>query len=54
MKYGNDLEAKLNDLENKLRTAEMNNWDFDIANLKDEIREIEKELENQFNIAYEG
>ena len=54
MKYGNNLEGKLAELERELRIAEMNNWEFDIANLKEEIKEVERELENQFNMAYEG
>ena len=46
----NSLEAELNRLERELRVAELNNWEFDIQILKDEILNIEKELEN----AYEG
>ena len=46
----NSLEAELNRLERELRVAELNNWEFDIAVLKDEILNIEMELEN----AYEG
>ena len=54
MKYGNNLEGRLAELENELKVAELNNWEFDIANLKEEIKEVERELENQFNMAYEG
>ena len=54
MKYGNNLENRLAELENELKVAELNNWEFDIANLKEEIKEVERELENQFNMAYEG
>lgn len=54
MKYGNNLEGKLAEIESELRIAEMNNWEFDIANLKEEIKEVERELEEQFNMAYEG
>ena len=50
MLYMNSLEAELNRLERELRVAELNNWEFDIAVLKDEILNIEMELEN----AYEG
>ena len=50
MIYMNSLEAELNRLERELRVAELNNWEFDIAVLKDEILNIEMELEN----AYEG
>ena len=54
MLYNNELEAKLNGLERELKVAKLNNWGFDIVNLKDEIREVERELENEFNKAYEG
>ena len=54
MKYGNNLEGRLAELERELRVAELNNWEFDIANLKEEIKEVERELENQFNMAFEG
>ena len=54
MRYNNNLEGKLASLESELRVAELNNWEFDIATLKEEINEVERELENQFNMAYEG
>ena len=50
MIYINSLEAKLNQLQRELRVAELNNWEFDIQILKDEILNTEMELEN----AYEG
>ena len=50
MLYMNSLEAELNRLERDLRVAELNNWEFDIQILKDEILNTEMELEN----AYEG
>ena len=50
MLYSNSLEAELNRLERELRVAELNNWEFDIQILKDEILNIEIELNN----AYEG
>ena len=50
MLYMNSLEAELNRLERELRVAELNNWEFDIEVLKDEILNIE----NQLNNAYEG
>ena len=50
MLYMNSLEAELNRLERELRVAELNNWEFDIQILKDEILNIE----NQLNNAYEG
>ena len=54
MLYNNELEAKLNGLERELEVAKLNNWEFDIVNLKDEIREVKRELESEFNKAYEG
>ena len=50
MIYMNNLEAELNRLERELRVAELNNWEFDIEILKDEILNIENEINN----AYEG
>ena len=50
MVYMNSLEAELNRLERELKVAELNNWEFDIQILKDEILNIE----NQLNNAYEG
>ena len=50
MIYNNNLEAELNRLERELSIAELNNWEFDIQILKDEILNIENELNN----AYEG
>lgn len=54
MRYSNRLEGKLASLESELRVAEMNNWEFDIETLKEEIREVEMQLENEFKEAYEG
>ena len=48
MLYMNSLEAELNRLERELRVAELNNWEFDIKILKDEILNIENELENAY------
>ena len=44
MIHENNLEAKLYELERELRVAELNNWEFDISILKDEIKEVEHEL----------
>lgn len=44
MIYLNNLESEIAKLENDLQTAELNNWDFDISVLKDEIKEKEIEL----------
>ena len=50
MRYGCLLEAKLSKLERELKIAELNNWEFDIQVLKDEIIEVEREIQE----AYEG
>lgn len=44
MLYKNNLEGKINQLENELNVARLNNWEFDIRVLKDEIRELENQL----------
>ena len=49
MIHENNLEAKLYDLERELKVAELNNWEFDIEVLKDEIKEVEYELYNSYN-----
>ena len=49
MIHENNLEAKLYDLERELKIAELNNWEFDISILKDEIKEVETELYNSYN-----
>ena len=49
MIHENNLEAKLYELERELRIAELNNWEFDISVLKDEIKEVETELYNSYN-----
>ena len=48
MVYMNYLEAKLNRLRRELRVAELNEWEFDIQCLKDEILELEMELQNEY------
>ena len=48
MIHENNLEAKLYELERELKVAELNNWEFDIQILKDEIIDIENELENKY------
>ena len=45
MRYGCLLEAKLSKLERELKIAELNNWEFDIKVLKDEIIEVEREIQ---------
>ena len=49
MIHENNLEAKLYELERDLKVAELNNWEFDISILKDEIKEVETELYNSYN-----
>ena len=49
MIHENNLEAKLYKLERELKVAELNNWEFDIEILKDEIKEVEYELYNSYN-----
>ena len=49
MIHENNLEAKLYELERELKVAELNNWEFDIEILKDEIKEVETELYNSYN-----
>ena len=49
MIHENNLEAKLYELERELKIAELNNWEFDIEVLKDEIKEVETELYNSYN-----
>ena len=49
MIHENNLEAKLYELERELKVAELNNWEFDIEVLKDEIKEVEYELYNSYN-----
>ena len=49
MIHENNLEAKLYELERELKVAELNNWEFDIEVLKDEIKEVEIELYNSYN-----
>ena len=48
MIHENNLEAKLYELERELKVAELNNWEFDIEILKDEIKEVETELYNSY------
>ena len=49
MIHENNLEAKLYELERELKVAELNNLEFDISILKDEIKEVETELYNSYN-----
>ena len=40
MIYKNELEERLYQLRYDLTTAQLNNWEFDIACLEDEIDEV--------------
>ena len=48
MIYMNSLEAELNRLERELRVAELNGWEFDIQILKEEIIDLENELNKEY------
>ena len=48
MVYLNNLEGKLNRLRRELRVAELNNWEFDITVLKEEIIDLENELNKEY------
>jgi hypothetical protein len=45
----NELEREIYLLERELQTAIMNDRDWDIDRLKNEISELEAELERQYN-----
>ena len=49
MIHENNLEAKLYELERELRVAELNNWEFDISILTDEIKAVEYQLYKSYN-----
>ena len=49
MVHLNELEREIYQLERELQTAIMNDRDWDIDRLKNEIRELEIELEAQYN-----
>ena len=49
MVHLNELEREIYQLERELQTAIMNDRDWDINRLKNEIRELEIELEAQYN-----
>ena len=45
----NEIEREIYLLERELQTAVMNDRDWDIDRLKNEISELEAELERQYN-----
>ena len=49
MWHKNEIEREIYQLERELQTATMNDRDWDIDRLKNEISELEAELERQYN-----
>ena len=49
MWHKNEIEREIYLLERELQTAVMNDRDWDIDRLKNEISELEAELERQYN-----
>ena len=47
--HSNEIEREIYLLERELQTAVMNDRDWDIDRLKNEISELEAELETQYN-----
>ena len=47
--HSNEIEREIYLLERKLQTAIMNDRDWDIDRLKNEISELETELEKEYN-----
>ena len=47
--HSNEIEREFYLLERELQTAIMNDRDWDIDRLKNEISELEAELERQYN-----
>ena len=47
--HSNEIEREIYLLERELQTAIMNDRDWDIDRLKNEIHELELELESQYN-----
>ena len=47
--HSNEIEREIYLLERELQTARMNDRDWDIDRLKNEISELEAELERQYN-----
>ena len=49
IRHENEIEREIYLLERELKTAIMNDRDWDINRLKNEISELEAELERQYN-----
>ena len=49
IRHENQLEAEIYKLERELDTAILNEREWDIDRLKNEIHELEVELERQYN-----
>ena len=47
--HSNEIEREIYLLERELQTAFMNDRDWDIDRLKNEISELETELEKEYN-----
>ena len=47
--HSNEIEREIYQLERELQTAVMYDRDWDIDRLKNEISELEAELERQYN-----
>ena len=47
--HPNEIEREIYQLERELQTAVMNDRDWDIDSLKNEISELESELEKEYN-----
>ena len=47
--HSNEIEREIYQLERELQTAIMNDRDWDKDRLKNEISELEAELERQYN-----
>ncbi len=49
IRHENEIEREIYQLERELDTAIMNEREWDIQHLKSEIRDLEMELDRQYN-----